>query len=66
MLVCKWHQSCFDLFTGGIKAWCPGLDPDGTSKIPLMKPMGNLGKNRTPLGVFPVRVSDGRIWAALE
>ncbi len=66
VLVCKWHQSCFDLFTGGIKAWCPGLDPDGTSKIPLMKPLGNLGKNRTPLGVFPVRVSDGRIWAALE
>jgi len=53
-------------FTGDIKAWCPGLDPDGTAKIPLMKPMGNLGKNRTPLGVFPVRVSDGRIWAALE
>jgi class 3 adenylate cyclase/nitrite reductase/ring-hydroxylating ferredoxin subunit len=66
LLVCKWHQSCFDLLTGEIRAWCPGLDPDGTLKAPVLKPLGNVSKNRAPLAVFPVRVSDGKIWAALE
>ena len=66
VLVCKWHQSCFDLFTGDIKAWCSGLDPDGTTKSPQLKPMGNLSKNRTPLTVFPARVDAGKIWVALE
>jgi class 3 adenylate cyclase/nitrite reductase/ring-hydroxylating ferredoxin subunit len=66
VLVCKWHQSCFDLFTGDIKAWCPGLDPDGTTKNAQLKPLGNLSKNRTPLTVFPARVDEGKIWVALE
>ena len=66
VLVCKWHQSCFDLFTGDIKAWCPGLDPDGTPKNAQLKPLGNLSKNRTPLTVFQARVDDGKIWVALE
>ena len=66
VLVCKWHQSCFDLFTGDIKAWCPGLDPDGTPKNAQLKPLGNLSKNRTPLTVFPARVDEGKIWVALE
>ena len=66
VLVCKWHQSCFDLFTGDIKAWCPGLDADGTPKNAQLKPLGNLSKNRTPLTVFPARVDEGKIWVALE
>jgi len=66
VLVCKWHQSCFDLFTGDIKAWCSGLDPDGTTKNAQLKPLGNLSKNRTPLTVFPARVDAGKIWVALE
>ena len=61
VLVCKWHQSCFDLFTGDIKAWCPGLDPDGTPKNAQLKPLGNLSK-KTPLTVFPARVDEGKIW----
>lgn len=66
VLVCKWHQSCFDVLTGDIKAWCPGLDPDGTTKNVELKIMGNISKNRTPLTVFPARVNDGKIWVALE
>ena len=66
VLVCRWHQSCFDLFTGDIKAWCPGLDIDGTTKDERLKPLGNLSKNQTPLSVFPTRVDDGKIWVALE
>ena len=66
VLVCNMHQSCFDLLTGDIKAWCPGLDPDGTAKNPQIKALGNISKNRTPLTVFPVRVNEGRIWVALE
>jgi class 3 adenylate cyclase/nitrite reductase/ring-hydroxylating ferredoxin subunit len=80
VLVCPWHQSCFDLFTGGIKSWCPGLEPDGTMKDvrhPLLQPdgvirdvrlklFGNVSKNRTPLTVFPARVNEGKIWVALE
>jgi class 3 adenylate cyclase/nitrite reductase/ring-hydroxylating ferredoxin subunit len=66
VLVCPWHQSCFDLVTGEIKAWCPGLDPDGTPKDPYLKAVGNISKNREPAKVFPARVSDGKIWVALE
>ena len=80
VLICKWHQSCFDLFTGGIKSWCPGLEPDGTMKDVRhpqlhhdgvirdvrLKLFGNVSKNRTPLTVFPARVNEGKIWVALE
>ena len=66
LLVCKWHQSCFDMFTGDIKAWCPGLDPDGTTKDLRLKPLGNVSKNQTSLVIFPARVEEGKIWVALE
>jgi class 3 adenylate cyclase/nitrite reductase/ring-hydroxylating ferredoxin subunit len=80
VLICKWHQSCFDLFTGAIKSWCPGLEPDGTLKDvrhPALHPdgvirdvrlklFGNVSKNRTPLAVFPARVNEGKIWVAFE
>ena len=42
------------------------FDPDGTMKAPALKFLGNVSKNRAPLAVFPVRISDGKIWAALE
>ena|SRR5215475_312853 len=64
ILVCKFHQSCFDMLTGDIKVWCPGLDPDGSANHPMLKPLGNISKNRTPLTVFPVRVDEGRVWVA--
>jgi hypothetical protein len=32
----------------------------------MLKQLGNVSKNRAPLALFPVRVSDGKIWAALE
>jgi class 3 adenylate cyclase/nitrite reductase/ring-hydroxylating ferredoxin subunit len=67
IIVCDKHHSCFDLMTGEVKAWCPfGLDPDGTSSHPVFKPLGRISKNRTPLTVFPVRVSEGQIWIALD
>lgn len=66
MLVCKWHQSCFDLLTGEIRAWCPGLDPDGTIAVPQLKVLGDVSKNCTALTIFPVRVSAKTIWVALD
>ena len=66
MLVCKWHQSCFDLLTGEIRAWCPGLDPDGTIVVPQLKVLGDVSKNLTALTIFPVRVSAKTIWVALD
>ncbi|MFQ5961507.1 MAG: Rieske 2Fe-2S domain-containing protein, partial [Candidatus Methylomirabilales bacterium] len=62
-IVCRWHESRFDLATGEIKHWCAALEPDGTSKE--MEYLGNISKNRHPLNVFPVRVAEGHIWVAL-
>jgi nitrite reductase/ring-hydroxylating ferredoxin subunit len=36
---------------------------DGTS--PGMEGLGNIGKNRRPMTILPVRVADGEIWVAL-
>lgn len=63
-IVCRWHQSCFDLATGEIRSWCEGLEADGTSQG--MEKMGNVSKNRRPMTVLPTRVDDGDIWVALE
>ena len=63
-IVCRWHQSCFDLDTGEIRTWCDGLSEDGTSEG--MEELGNISKNRRQLRVFPVRIEDGAIWAALD
>jgi nitrite reductase/ring-hydroxylating ferredoxin subunit len=63
-IVCRWHESCFDLETGEIRAWAQALDADGR---PVgMEHIGDVSKNRRPLSVFPVRVSDGSIWVSLE
>jgi len=63
-VVCRWHQSCFDLHTGEIRTWCDTLNQDGTS--PGMEYLGDISKNRNRLQVFPCRVQDGYVWVSLD
>ncbi|WP_274609094.1 adenylate/guanylate cyclase domain-containing protein [Mesorhizobium sp. L-8-10] len=62
-LVCRWHQSCFDLLTGEVRNWAK-LQPDGTS--PGFEFVGDISKNRTSLTVYPCRTQDGYVWIGLE
>lgn len=64
VIVCRWHESQFDLRTGEIRAWCAALNPDGTAKG--MEIIGNVSKNRAPLKPFPTRITDGYIWVAFD
>jgi nitrite reductase/ring-hydroxylating ferredoxin subunit len=63
-IVCRWHQSCFDLQTGDIRSWCENLNQDGTS--PGMEHLGDISKNRNRLQIFPCRVQDGYVWISLD
>ena len=63
-LVCRWHQSCFDLLTGEIRDWCAKLNEDGTP--PGMEFVGDISKNRDRLTLYPCRIHDGHLWIALE
>lgn len=63
-IICRWHQSCFDLATGEIRSWANALEADGTSKV--MPHLGNISKNKEPLAIFPARIADGQIWVALD
>ena len=63
-LVCRWHQSCFDLQTGDVREWATKLREDGTS--PGQEYLGDISKNRTKLTVYACRVDDGHLWIALE
>lgn len=63
-LVCRWHQSCFDLQTGEIRTWCTALNADGTS--PGFEFLGDVSKNRDRLTLYPCRVQDGHLWISLE
>jgi class 3 adenylate cyclase/nitrite reductase/ring-hydroxylating ferredoxin subunit len=63
-IVCRWHQSCFDLQTGEIRSWCENLNQDGTS--PGMEHLGDISKNRNRLQIFPCRVQDGYVWVSLD
>ena len=63
-LVCRWHQSCFDLQTGEIRTWCADLDENGVSAS--MAFLGDLSKNRNTLDVFPCRVQDGHLWITFD
>lgn len=63
-LVCRWHQSCFDLQTGEIRTWCQNLDENGISAA--MPHLGDLSKNRSSLQVFPCRVQDGHVWISFD
>ena len=62
-VVCRWHQSCYDLQTGEIRSWCPKLDEHGLS--PGWEFLGDLSKNHAPLETFPCRVADGQLWVAV-
>jgi class 3 adenylate cyclase/nitrite reductase/ring-hydroxylating ferredoxin subunit len=61
-VVCRWHQSCFDLQTGEIRDWAPILNEDGTSTG--WEFLGDVSRNRSPLRIFPCRVHDGFVWLA--
>lgn len=63
-LVCRWHQSCFDLHTGEIREWAASLQEDGTP--PGFELIGDVSKNRSNLTVYDCRVDDGYLWVALE
>jgi nitrite reductase/ring-hydroxylating ferredoxin subunit len=62
-LVCRWHQSCFDLQTGEVRSWAK-LQDDGTSRG--FELLGDISKNRTKLAVFPCRRQDGYLWIGLD
>ncbi len=63
-IICRWHESCFDLETGEIRQWAGALAADGT---PVgQEHLGDVSKNRQSLKIFPVRVSEGSIWVSLE
>ena len=63
-LVCRWHQSCFDLHTGEVREWATTLQEDGTP--PGNELIGDVSKNRAKLTVYPCRIHDGHLWIALE
>ena len=62
-LVCRWHETCFDLQTGEARNWAPSLQADGTSKG--WEFIGDVSKNRTPIKPLPCLVKDGFLWVAL-
>ncbi len=62
-LVCRWHESCFDLQTGEVRTWAPALQVDGTSKG--WEHLGDVSKNRAPIKPLPCLVKDGFLWVAL-
>ena len=62
-LVCRWHQSCFDLLTGEIRRWAQ-LQQDGTA--PGYEYAGDISKNRARLAIYPCRQQDGFVWIGLD
>jgi class 3 adenylate cyclase/nitrite reductase/ring-hydroxylating ferredoxin subunit len=62
-LVCRWHNSCFDLQTGEVRAWAPRLE-NGMS--PGWEFIGEMSKNRSRLKVFPCYLHEGYLWIALD
>lgn len=64
VIVCRWHETHFDLRTGEVRLWCAALNPDGTPKG--YEFLGNVRKNRAPLRPFPARIADGYVWVAFD
>ncbi len=62
-VVCRWHQSCFDLQTGDIVDWAAKQNEDGTS--PGSEYLGDVSKNRERLIVYACRIHDGHLWIAV-
>jgi class 3 adenylate cyclase/nitrite reductase/ring-hydroxylating ferredoxin subunit len=63
-VVCRWHESCFDLQTGEVRAWATRLQEDGTS--PGQEYLGDVSKNRAKLTVYGTRIHEGFLWIALD
>ncbi len=63
-VVCRWHQSCFDLQTGDIRDWATKLQEDGTA--PGQEYLGDISKNQAKMTVYACRIHDGYLWIALE
>jgi nitrite reductase/ring-hydroxylating ferredoxin subunit len=62
-LVCRWHNSCFDLQTGEIREWAPRLE-DGMS--PGWEFIGEMSKNPSKLKTVPCYIHDDHLWIALD
>lgn len=62
-LICRWHETCFDLQTGEPRNWAPRLQADGTS--PGWEFLGDISKNRAPIKPLPCLVKDGALWVAI-
>jgi class 3 adenylate cyclase/nitrite reductase/ring-hydroxylating ferredoxin subunit len=62
-IACRFHESVFDLKTGGIISWCPALAEDGT--VPGLEFLGDISKNEAPLEVFRCREFEEAIWVEL-
>jgi class 3 adenylate cyclase/nitrite reductase/ring-hydroxylating ferredoxin subunit len=63
-LVCRWHESCFDIQTGAVRTWTPTLQADGTSQG--WEFIGDISKNRSSIRPLPCLVRDGSLWVALD
>lgn len=59
-IACRFHGTVFNLETGRIVSWCPGLSEDGTSAG--FEILGDVSKNEAPLEVFRTREIEGAIW----
>jgi class 3 adenylate cyclase/nitrite reductase/ring-hydroxylating ferredoxin subunit len=63
-VICRWHQSRFDLVTGEVVSWCEALHDDGTPRG--MEMLGDISKNRSNLRVFRTKVDDGVLWVSFD
>ena len=63
-LVCRWHESCYDVQTGAVREWTPTLQADGTSKG--WEFIGDISKNRSPIKPLPCLVRDGALWVVMD
>ncbi len=63
-VVCRWHNSCFDLQTGEVRDWATRLQEDGTP--PGWEFLGDVSKNRTKLTIYTCRIHEAYLWVALD
>jgi nitrite reductase/ring-hydroxylating ferredoxin subunit len=63
-VICRWHESCFDLQTGEIRSWCHLLNEDGTP--PRLDYLRDGSKNRCGLTVNGCHLHDGDLRISLS
>jgi nitrite reductase/ring-hydroxylating ferredoxin subunit len=63
-VICRWHQSRFDLVTGEVISWCEALHDDGTPRG--MEMLGDISKNRSKLRVYRTKVDEGVLWVSFD